>query len=386
MWFFTSPKIVFGAGAIEFLASLPSKKALIVCDRFLAERGTHRVVVEQLQKAGAKVEVFGEVEPEPHITTVEAGLKLARSFEPDMVVGLGGGSAMDMAKAIYALYERPDLTIYDITPIVELNLGQKARLVQVPTTSGTGSETTWATIITEGEGGRKLELAHRDLVAEWAVLDPMFPSSMPPKLTADTGADALAHSIESISSEWANPFSDAMGVKAVDTIFRFLPKAVKGDHVPPEVREELHLAAAMAGLSFGNAQVGVGHALGHALGSVFKVPHGRTVGLFLPYHIEYNFAAAREKLGRLAPVLGESTVKNGRDIAAKVRTLWDQIGMARTIPECAKITEKEFEEKLPELVSRADSSTCVVSNPRVPSSQELEKLFRAAWAGTPIDF
>lgn len=386
MWFFTSPKIVFGSGAIEFLASLPTKKALIVCDKFLAEKRTYQPVAEQLTKAGAQVKIFGEVEPEPHIATVEAGVKLAREFEPDMVVGFGGGSAMDMAKAIYALYERPDLTIYDLTPIVELHLGQKARLVQVPTTSGTGSETTWATIITEGEGGRKLELAHRDLVADWAVLDPLFPGSMPPRLTADTGADALAHSIESISSEWSNPFSDALGVKAVDTIFRFLPKAVKGDPVPSEVREELHLAAAMAGLSFGNAQVGIGHALGHALGSVFHIPHGRTVGLFLPYHIEYNFNAARPKLARLGPVLGESTVQSGRDLAGKVRSLWDQIGMARTIPEAAKITEKDFEEKLPELVSRADSSTCVISNARVPSSQELERIFRAAWSGSPIDF
>jgi alcohol dehydrogenase class IV len=320
------------------------------------------------------------------VTTVEAGVKKAKAFEPDLIVGLGGGSAMDMAKAIYALYERPDLTLYDLTPLVELNLGQKARLVQVPTTSGTGSETTWATIITEGEGGRKLELAHRDLVADWAVLDPLFPSTMPPKLTADTGADALAHSIEAISSEWANPFSDALGVKAVDTIFRHLPKAAKGDHVPPEAREELHLAAAMAGLSFGNAQVGVGHALGHALGSVFKVPHGRAVGLFLPYHVEYNFSAARDKLARLGPVLGEAHVRSGRDLSAKIRSLWDQIGMAKTIPEAASISLEQFEKALPELVERADQSTCVISNPRVPSSKELEGLFRAAWSGRPVDF
>jgi alcohol dehydrogenase class IV len=386
MWFFTSPKIVFGGGAVEFLASLPTKKALVVCDRFLAEKGTHRIVVEQLQKAGAEVEVFGEVDPEPLVSVAEAGIKRARDFQPDLIVGLGGGSAMDLAKAIYALYERPDLTIYDLTPIVELNLGKKAKLVQVPTTSGTGSETTWATILTEGPGGRKLELAHRDLVAEWAVLDPLFPSTMPPRLTADTGADALAHSIESISSEWANPFSDALGVKAVDTIFRYLPKAVKEKDIPPEAREELHLAAAMAGLSFGNAQVGIGHALGHALGSVFKVPHGRTVGLFLPYHIEYNFSAARDKLARLGPVLGESNVRSGRELAARIRGLWDQIGMSKTIPEVVKVSEADFEKALPELVTRADQSTCVVSNPRVPSSKELERLFRAAWSGTPIDF
>lgn len=386
MWFFTSPKLVYGGGAIEFLASLPSKKALLVCDRTLAQRGTHEVVVEQLKKAGAEVKVFSEVDPEPQVATAEAGAKLAQAFGPDLIVGLGGGSAMDVAKAVYAFYERPDLSVHDLTPLVELNLGQKARLVQIPTTSGTGAETTWATILTEGPGGRKLELAHRDLVAEWAILDPMFPSTMPARLTAETGADALAHSIEAISSEWANPFSDAMGVKAVDTIFRYLPKAVKGEPVPSEVREELHLAAAMAGLSFGNAQIGVGHALGHALGSVLKVPHGRAVGLFLPYHIEYNFAAARARFERLGMVLGESHVKAGRELANRVRGLWDQVGVPKTIPEAVQVSEKEFEAALPELVTRADQSTGLVSNPRVPTSKELEKLFRAAWSGAPIEF
>ncbi len=385
MWFFTGPKLVFGPGSVEFLASLNAKKALLVCDRFLVQSGAHGRIVEELRKSGAEVEVFGEVDPEPLVSRVLEGVAVARNVQPDLIVGLGGGSAMDVTKAIYALYERPDLTVYELTPLVEMTLGKKARLIQIPTTSGTGSETTWATILTEGEGGTKLELAHRQLIAEWAVLDPMLPATMPPKLTADTGADALCHAIESISSEWANPFSDAFAKEAVQLLYRDLPRAVK-DGQNAEARESVHYAATMAGLSFGNAQVGVGHALGHALGSVLHVPHGRAVGTFLPYAIEYNFPAAKEKFARLAPVLGESVVRDARELSASVRKLWKGIGMSGSIREIGGITPEAFESALPELVTRADQSTCVTANPRVPSSADLKRIFQSAWEGKPVDF
>ncbi len=385
MWFFTGPKIVFGPGSVEFLSSLKARKALLVCDRFLAKSGAHERVVAELRKSGAEVEVFGEIDPEPLVARVLEGVEIAGKVQPDLIVGLGGGSAMDVTKAIYALYERPDLTVYELTPLVEMELGKKSKLIQIPTTSGTGSETTWATILTEGEGGTKLELAHRQLIADWAVLDSNLPSTMPPKLTADTGADALCHAVESISSEWSNPFSDALSKEAVHLLFRDLPRAV-ADGKNAEARESVHYAATMAGLSFGNAQVGVGHALGHALGSVLHVPHGRAVGVFLPYAVEFNFPAAREKFARLAPVLGESSVRDARELSARVRQLWKEIGMSTSIREIGGITPEAFEAAIPELVTRADQSTCVTANPRVPSSEDLQRLFRAAWEGKPIDW
>lgn len=380
MWQFTGPRLVFGPGAIEFLATLKSARTLVVADRALVKAGMHASVMEQVAKGGGKVELFGEVDPEPLVSRVLEGVEVAKSFAPDTIVGLGGGSAMDVAKAIYALYERPDLTVYELTPLVEMKLGQKCHLIQIPTTSGTGSETTWATILTEGEGGRKLELAHRELVAEWAVLDPLLPSTMPPKLTADTGADALCHAIESVSSEWSNPFSDALAKEAVSLIFGHLPTAVK-DPTNHDAREAMHYASTMAGLSFGNAQVGVGHALGHALGSVFHIPHGRAVGLFLPYAVEFNFQAASKKFAALSATLGEEAVRGPTDLSARVRKLWDEIGMSKTIPEIGGVTSEAFERALPELVTRADESTCVTTNPRMPSSKDLEGLFRAAWEG-----
>ncbi len=385
MWFFTGPKIVFGPGSVEYLSSLGAKRALVVCDRFLATNGTLDRIKGEIAKGGTSIEVFAEIDPEPLVSRVLEGVELAKRFGPDLIVGLGGGSAMDVTKAIYALYERPDLTVYELTPLVDLKLGKKARLVQIPTTSGTGSETTWATILTEGEGGTKLELAHRDLVAEWAVLDPTLPASMPPKLTADTGADALCHAIESISSEWANPFSDALAKEAVHLLFRDLPRAVK-DGSNAEARESVHYAATMAGLSFGNAQVGIGHALGHALGSTLHIPHGRSVGVFLPYAVEFNFKSAKDKFARLAPVLGESTTRDARELSARIRTLWKEIGMSTSLRDIGGISEEAFEKALPEMVTRADQSTCVTANPRMPKSEELTKLFRAAWNGTPVDF
>lgn len=385
MWFFTSPRLVFGRGAVEFLSSLPAKRVLIVSDRDLARRGVPERLEEQLAKGGAAVKIFGDVEPEPLVETAQRAAAVALEFGPDCILGFGGGSAMDVAKAAYTLYERPDLTVYEITPLVELGLGKKARLVQVPTTSGTGSETTWATVLTEGPGGRKLELANRELVAEWAILDSLLATTMPPRLTADTGADALCHAVEAISSDWSNPFSDAYAKEAVASIFRSLSRVVK-DGGDAEAREEVHYAASMAGLAFGNAQVGIGHALGHSLGSVFKVPHGRSVGIFLPYAIEYNFTTAREKFRRLAGVLGEGPVQSGRELSAHVRTLWDSIGMSLSISSLGTITEADFEKAIPELVSRADQSTCVTSNPRIPSTADLERLFRAAWSGARVDF
>jgi len=385
MWFFTSPRLVFGPGAVEFLSSIPTKRALIICDRDLAKRGVPERLVEQLAKGGGEVKIFADVEPEPLVDTAQRAAKMATEFGPDCIIGLGGGSAMDVAKAAYTLYERPDLTVYDITPLVDLGLGKKAKLIQVPTTSGTGSETTWATILTEGPGGRKLELANRELVAEWAIIDSLLPTTMPPRLTADTGADALCHAVEAISSDWSNPFSDAYAKEAVASIFRSLPKVVK-DGGNAEAREEVHYAASMGGLAFGNAQVGVGHALGHSLGSVFKIPHGRSVGIFLPYAIEFNFDAAQEKFRRLSGVLGEGPVRSGRELSAHVRRLWDAIGMSPSISSLGTIGQTDFEKAMPELVSRADQSTCVSMNPRVPSTAELERLFRAAWSGATVDF
>ncbi len=386
MWFFTSPRLVFGPGSIEFLASLQARRALLICDRELARRGVPARVEEHLRTGGGDVRLFAEVDPEPKVSTVERALTAAKEFQPDVIVGLGGGSTLDVAKATYALYERPDLGLMDLHPLTDMTLGQRAILVGIPTTSGTGSEATWAVVLTEGEGGRKLELAHRELVPRWAILDPDLAATMPPKVTTDTAADALCHSVEAIASDWSNPFSDAYAKQAVEILMEELPRTTGAKGVPSPTRESLHYAATMGGLAFGNAQVGIAHAMAHALGSKFPVPHGRASGLFLPYSVEFNFDAARERYQKLRSALGAPHVASGHALADRIRTLWDQVGMSRTIPQALPISAPEFERALPELVSRADQSTCVSSNPRLPTTAELERLFRAAWNGTRVDF
>jgi alcohol dehydrogenase class IV len=385
MWFFTNPRIVLGAGSIEFLASLQRQKALLICDADVARLGIPERLADPIRRGGGQVRVFDGVVADPPLDIVEKALGVAREFQPDLIVGCGGGSSMDVAKATYALYERPDLTVYDLHPLTELKLGSRALLVGVPTTSGSGSETTWAVVLTEGPGGRKLEFAHRELVPAWCILDPLLPSTMPPRVTADTGADALAHAIEAVASDWRNPFSDAYARDAVSRILAHLPRAVRPDP-PLEVREQMHYAAAMAGMAFSNSQVGICHAMAHALGSIFRVPHGRCVGTTLPYAIEFNFRSARERYEPLAPAFGVGAISDAQTMTDRLRRLWDAIGMPQTLEEMLGVGISEFEKRMPELVTRADQSTCVTANPRIPSSRELEQLFWAAWRGERVGF
>ncbi|OYT51077.1 alcohol dehydrogenase, partial [Candidatus Bathyarchaeota archaeon ex4484_135] len=256
LWEITLPRtIVTGENALEYLEGLGGHKALVITDQVMRSLGILDRVLERLRKAGLEVEVFDQVEPEPSKRIVMKAVEVARSFEPDWIIGLGGGSCMDVAKAVFVLYERPDVALEDISPLVELGLRKKARLLNIPTTSGTGADVTWAIVITDEEVKRKMELASREVVADITVLDPSLPASMPPRLTADTGIDALTHAIEAYTSQWRNDFSDALALWAIRTIFKYLPRAYENGQ-DMEAREKLHNAATMAGIAFGNAQIG----------------------------------------------------------------------------------------------------------------------------------
>jgi len=182
-------------------------------------------VVEQLKETGMEIRIFDEVEPEPSKQTIEKGAKILSEFGADWIIGLGGGSCMDAAKAMWVLYERPDLTIEDITPFEKLNLRKKARLINIPTTSGTGADVTWAVVITDAERKVKLELASREVVADISILDPVLVLDLPPKLTADTGMDALVQAIEAYTVQWKNDFSDALALRAIQLTFKYLLRA-----------------------------------------------------------------------------------------------------------------------------------------------------------------
>jgi alcohol dehydrogenase class IV len=333
------------------------------------------------------VEILDEVETEPSAENVMKGAELARNYGPDWFIGLGGGSCMDAAKAIWVLYERPDMEVAAINPLEKLGLRKKARLICIPTTSGTGSDATWATMITDVKECRKMELTSREIVADIAILDPELAKSMPPRVAGDTGLDALTHAIEGYVSQWRNDFSDAFAIKAIQIVFKFLPRAYRNSE-DKEAKEKMHNAATMAGISFSNSQVGIAHALGHSLGAVFHVPHGRAVGLFLSYSIEYS---AREALQRYASIAREIGIEAETDeeavskLVQAVRRLEREVGAPGSIKELG-ISREDFEKKLDDLVTRAANSSCTFMNPRVPEVEDVRRLITFAYEGKMVDF
>jgi alcohol dehydrogenase class IV len=387
MWYFDSPKIVFGEGALAHLREIEGRRAFVVSDENLRQLGFVGLVQDQLSKGGLESEVFLGVEPDPSLQTVKRGAAAMADFRPDWVVGLGGGSCLDAAKAMWVMYERPDLQPEAINPVETLGLRQKARLVTIPTTAGTGAEVTWMIVLTDTVDERKLGLGSRENMADVALVDPSLSSGMPPRLTADTGLDALTHAIEGYVSAWSNDFSDGLCLKAIDLVLRYLPLAYE-DGTNSEARERMANAATLAGLGFGNSMAGLAHSLAHAVGGVFHTPHGRAVGLFLPYTIEY---AARENPGRYAEVsrnLGyvvESESAGPDYLVDTVRDLLRRVGQPTSLREVG-IERSAIAERMEKLVENAGNEATTVVHPRVASMEELQRLFLYAWEGRKVDF
>lgn len=387
MWYFVSPQVVFGEGALAALEELTGRRALIVTDANLLALGLVDRVKAHLERAGLDVQVFAEVEPDPSIPTVRRGAQVAQEFAPDWIVGLGGGSALDAAKAVWILYERPDLEVAAINPFVRLNLRQKARLVTIPTTSGTGAEVTWAIVLTDPAEQRKMGLGNRENAADLAIVDPSLAAGMPPGLTAETGLDALTHAVEGYTCLWHNDLADGLCLSAARLIFTYLPRAV-ADGADMEARERLHNAATAAGLGFGNAMASLAHAMGHALGALLHVPHGRAVGLFLPYTIEFAARESPERFAEMAAFVGCSEERGeagARSLAEAVRDLCRRVGLPTSLAQ-AGIGREALEGQLECLVDGAFGDTQIVTAVRSPSYDELRNLFLYAWEGRTVDF
>ncbi len=386
MWYFISPKVVFGEDALDYLSEIRGRQALIVTDRVL-RRLAAESIAEKLREAGVEVELYDGVEAEPTTSCVARGLEAARRVQPDLIVAVGGGSCIDTAKAIWALYENPELSIEEIAPLAELKLREKARLIAIPTTSGTGSEATWAAVITDPAEHRKMELAHHELIPDIAIVDPRLARSMPPKLTAATGMDVLAHAIEAYVSQWANDFTDGLALKAIELVFSYLPRAYRNPD-DMEAREKMHNAATIAGLAFSNSMIGVAHALAHAIGGVFKIPHGEIVGVCLPYTIEYDLPEAEDRLEDIAHHLRLSYVSKreaGLKLADEVRRLLSELRLPSTLAESG-VSERELEENMDKLVKLAASSSGTTVNPRIPSHEDYRRLLKYMYEGRRVDF
>ncbi|MGQ9628129.1 MAG: iron-containing alcohol dehydrogenase [Anaerolineae bacterium] len=389
MWYFRSPKIVYGEDALSYLAELKGQRAFIVADQTMVRLGFVDIVRGKLSQAGIESEVFSEVEPEPSFQTIQRGAEKMLAYGPDWVVGLGGGSSIDAAKGMWVLYENPGLDPRAINPFEPLEMRRKALMVAIPTTSGTGAEATWAIVLTDLDEGRKLATGTPESTPDIAILDPSLAVTMPPELTAMTAMDTLTHAVEGYTSNWHNDFCDGLCLKAVGLVFDYLIRAYK-DGSDMEARERLHNAATLAGLGFINSMAALAHAMGHALGGVFHTPHGRAVGLFLPYTIEFALGEEGTRYADFAYFLGlsarsDSEEEAGRKFVQAIRELARQVNEPTSIAALG-IPRQNFEAQLDKLVDNTENDSQVVTSSRIPSYEEAQRLFLYAYEGKSVDF
>ncbi len=390
---FTLPRdLYYGKNSLETLKTLKGKKAIIVVGGGSMKRfGFLDKVENYLHEAGIETRLFENVEPDPSVETVMKGAAAMREFEPDWIISIGGGSPIDAAKAMWVFYEYPDCTFEQlITPFSFPELRQKARFLAIPSTSGTATEVTAFSVITDYKKGIKYPLADFNITPDVAIVDPALAETMPKKLTAHTGMDALTHAIEAYVSTAASVFTDPLALKAIKMVFDYLPDSYDGDMA---AREQMHYAQCLAGMAFSNALLGIVHSMAHKTGAVFStghIAHGCANAMYLPYVIKYNAKDERamQRYGEIADYVG---IK-GNTLEEKIEALRQKIWAYNKkfdIPHDLKeygIVEEEFKQKLPEFAKNAVADACTGSNPRAITPEQMEKLFTCCYYGTEVDF
>lgn len=369
-------QLMFGEGCLEFLKTLTTKKAMIVTGGNSMKRsGMLNKVSGYLQEAGAQVDVFDGVEPDPSLDTVLRGAAQMQQFEPDLIVALGGGSAMDAAKMMWVYYEHPEYTTLEevlaASPFPKLR--KKALFACIPSTSGTASEVSRSVVITDKD--RKHGIGNMEMMPDIAICDPEVTASMPPHITAETGMDAMTHALEALVSNRANYVSDVLAIKAAEDINTYLPKACENG-ADMKAREIMLNASMIAGMAFTNVSLGIVHSMAHTVGSLFHVAHGLADAIILPYIIDFNSAnpEAKAKYDDMAKKLGET------DMADAVRNLNAKVGVAKTLGE--KIAdENAYMEKLDEMTAMALADGCTKTNPVIPTPEEMKALFVKVYRG-----
>ena len=410
-WFKVPDKIYFEAGSISYLEKMPDiERAFIVTDSGMLKLGYVDKILYHLRKREKHVhsEIFSEVESDPSFDTVNKGLEMMRNFKPDVIIALGGGSPIDAAKAMWLFYENPyadpeglKLKFMDIRKRTYKfpKLGKMAKMVAIPTTSGTGSEVTSFAVITDKENNKKYPLADYELTPDVAIVDPDLVMSLPKSITADTGLDVLTHALEAYVSNMASDYTDGLSEKAIEIVFKYLPEVFKnGDN--KRAREKMHNASTIAGMSFTNAFLGINHSLAHKVGAEFHLPHGRINAILLPYVIRYNstmptkfvsfpkyeYFIADQKYAMIAKRIGldANTVEDGvNNLIKKVKELNEFLNMPKSFKE-AGIDEQEFLSKLDLLADRAFEDQCTTANPRVPLVDEMKQILTDAYYGNEI--
>lgn len=371
-------ELMFGEGCLAYIKTIKAEKVSIVVGGKSMERSGMLAKVEgYFKETGAKTMIISKVEPDPSFETVIRGAQEMLTFEPDLIVGLGGGSAMDAAKAMWIFYEHPELkTMEDVLPPNEFpKLRTKARLCCIPSTSGTASEVSRSIVISDNEKGLKHGLGNMEMMPDIAICDPEVTVSMPPKITAETGMDALTHALEALTSNRANYLSDILATQAAIDIMKTLPKAYQNGN-DRKAREIMLEASMVAGMAFTNVSLGIVHSMAHTLGGIFHVSHGLADAVLLPYVIRYNEADERAK-----KVYDDFAKKVGEQ---HLYTAVEELNKTLNIPSCLKEIipeEAQFVAKLDEMAALAKEDGCTKTNPIIPNEEEWKQLFMKAYKG-----
>lgn len=386
---FTLPRdIYFGPNAMEELKSLKGRqRAFIVTGGSSMKRtGFLQKLDGILKQNGLETRIYDGVEPDPSIERVYDGAKAMREFEPDVIVAIGGGSPMDAAKAMWVFYEYPDKTFDDIKEPFSLPpLRRKAIFAAIPSTSGTASEVTAFSVITDYSTGIKYPLADFEITPDIAVLDTDIPLTMPQSLTAHTGMDALTHAIEAYVASARSDFSDPLALKAISDIFDSLVDSYHGDK---EARGKMHIAQCLAGMAFSNALLGIAHSLAHKTGAMFHLPHGCCNALLLPFVIQFNARACMERYAQIARFLGLPgfTDKQLTDsLVEAVRGMNRKLGIAPTYRENG-VREEAFKANCDTICENAALDPCTSSNPRAADAEDLKRVLSCAFYGEDVIF
>jgi len=390
---FTLPRDVYhGKGSLAELKNLGGKKAiLVVGGGSMKRQGFLDKAINYLKEGGMEVELFEGVEPDPSVETVMRGAEAMRAFEPDWIVSMGGGSPIDAAKAMWAFYEYPDVTFEELCiPFNFPTLRQKAKFAAIPTTSGTATEVTAFSVITNYQTGVKYPLADFNITPDVAIVDPELVEGLPAKQVAYTGMDALTHAIEAYVSTCNCAFTDPLALQAIEMVFDYLPASYNGNMV---AREQMHYAQCLAGMAFSNALLGIVHSMAHKTGAAFStghITHGCANAMYLPYVIKYNardaVAAHRyAEIARRMGLVGTSEQALINSLCEKIDAFNVQMNIPKSLKEFG-IIEDEFKEKIAKISELAVSDACTGSNPRAIDPATMERLFNCVYYGTEVDF
>lgn len=385
---FTLPRdIYFGKGSLEQLKTLKGKKAVLVLGGGSMKKfGFVDKALEYLKEAEIEVKLIEGVEPDPSVETVFKGAEAMREFEPDWIISMGGGSPIDAAKAMWVFYEHPEKTFDDIKdPFTIPELRTKAKFLAIPSTSGTATEVTAFSVITDYKTEIKYPLADFNITPDVAIVDSELAETMPAKLTAHTGMDALTHAIEAYVAILNSPFSDPLALQAIEMINEYLLKSYAGDS---EAREQMHYAQCLAGMAFSNALLGITHSMAHKTGAVFHIPHGCANAIYLPYVIDFNKKAASNRYAKIAKRLGLSGTTDD-ELVDSLTNLIKELNKKMSIPCTLKeygIDEEEFKAKVDLISERSIADACTGSNPRQLNKDEMKKIFECVYYGNKVDF